>query len=208
MSLKNTVLTAAVAALVTVMVTLASVSTMTPSVSSDTLGAISGTVVNTPTLFAAGHSDGGSIVEFAADGYIAAGQNQAAWRNTTGRVVYVKPGDVRIGFTSGTASSSLALFVGTSSASSYSDFARPTITTLLIDAALVATSTSASGGPITYVGTTTSSGVGIAVPANSYVVFNVQDRYFCKAQGACETATSTNRGISRFLWSLRGSYQP
>lgn len=207
----NNVLTAAVVALVVSVLTLAffNVSHSAPAAqSSDTLGQIAGTVVNTPTIFVAGHSDGGNFVTVSADGEIPVGQNQAAWRNTTGRTVYVNAGDVRLGYASGTATSSYAFFVGTSTSASYTDFARPSVTTLLIDGALIATSTAATGGPITRVGTTTSAGVDVSVPAGSYVVFDVQERYFCKANAACEIATSTNRGISKFFWSLKATYKP
>lgn len=209
MSSKNTVLTAAVVALVTSLLALVAFNgTSAPAQSPDTLGAISGTVVNTPTIFTAGHSDGGSFVTVTADGEINAGANQGAWRNTTGRTVYVHPSDVRIGYTSGTATSSYYFYVGTSTSSSYTNYARPSVTTLLVDAALVATSTSASGGPITFVGTTTSAGTGVSVPAGSYVVFDVQEKHACKADAACTTATSTNRGITKFFWSLKATYQP
>lgn len=172
------------------------------------VGLISGPVHNTIESFAKGISTGGTFASFTANGTIDAGSNQGHWTNSTGRTVYINPGNVRIGYTSGTASSSFYFSAGTSTATTFTDYARPTPATLIIDMASVATSTGTGGGAITFVGTTTSAGKGISVPNGSSVVFSIQSNGSCKTVGACETATSTNRGISQFFWALTASYQP
>lgn len=134
-------------------------------------------------------------------GTIGPGQNQGRWRNTTGRTMLVDRAN--LGYTSGTASSSYYFYVSTSTASSVTDYARPTGTYLPIDAAIVAT----SSGPTMITSTSTSAGQGtIMVPNGAYVIFDVQERYACKVVGVCETATSTNRGITNFSWSLQARY--
>lgn len=56
--------------------------------------------------------------------------------------------------------------------------------------------------------TTTDNGVGaVQVADGEYIVFQVQERYGCVADGTCTTATSTDRGIS-LDWFLKGHYKP
>lgn len=172
------------------------------------LGAMQGVVLESPYVFKNGSSDGGDYLTITRNGKIGRQANQAAWRNTTGRTVYVLPEQVFLGYESGTASSSWAFYVSTSTASTVSDYSRPTPAVLLMDGAIVATSTGTGGGAIGRVGTTTSAGTAVAVPNGSYVVFNVQEQFACKTIGACETATSTNRGVTEFLWSLTARYRP
>ena len=140
-------------------------------------------------------------------GTIGPGQNQGYWDNTTGRQVFVSESDVLMGWTSGTASSSLVFYVATSTATSVSDYTRPVSSYMLVDGAINATSTQANASWIT--GTTTTSGKGI-IPVNpgERLIFDIQERYNCKGATNCETATSTNRGIQSFFWMFRGVYQP
>lgn len=216
MSTKN-VITAAVVALATSLLAFAVFSMSTTDVQKnsllsaavETFGDIKGVVLESPYVFKAGHGDGGNFLAISADGEINAGANQAAWRNTTGRTVYVLPENVSIGYTTGTASSTWTLYVGTSTSATFTNYARPTPTNLLMDGASIATSTIATGGiSVARVGTTTSAGFGFAVPPLGYVVFDVQEAYACKSIGLCETATSTNRGVTKFFWTLRGHYKP
>lgn len=134
---------------------------------------------------------------------IGPGANQGYWKNTLGKTVYLDIANTSIGFHSGTASSSLNFYVATSSSATLTDYVTPS-GTLPLSGARVATSTT---GDTTFMGTTTSAGTGFAVPAGSYVIFDIQEAYNCKtATGLCETATSTNRGITNFFGSLRIYY--
>lgn len=134
---------------------------------------------------------------------IGANANQGAWKNTTGKTVYVAPTDVSIGYESGTATSSYLFYVGTSTTATYTDFARPASTFLALDGATVATSSLAN----TRVGTSTTAGTGFSVAPGEFVVFDIQERFFCKANAFCETATSTNRGITNFYGLLTIKYR-
>lgn len=139
-------------------------------------------------------------------GTIGAGANQAAYYNNTGRTLYINSNDIHMGWTSGTASSSIVFYVSTSTASSVTDYARPTGTYLLIDGATFATSSPAVS---ISTGTTTDAGAGaITLAPNEYLIFNVQEQYACKTIGACETATSSNRGIASFFWNFKATYIP
>lgn len=130
---------------------------------------------------------------------IGAGSNEAAWKNTTGETVYVYLADA---VTTGTASSSYYLYIATSSSATVSnDFSAPFSS--IIDTFAIATSS---------VATTTSSidkhkvsnnGV-IPVAHNEYVLMTLQaNTTACANAGAalglCETATSTNRGITSIV---------
>lgn len=170
------------------------------------VGAISMPTHNTPEAFINGVSLDGTMILFTQSIVIPAGSNQASWRNRTGRIVYVNPEDTFIGYDTGTASTSLAFYVATSSASTIStDFAHPGGSIFGVNGAISATSTI---GPTMYSGTTTNSGLNIPVPDGAYLVFQVQQTYGCKAIGGCETATSTSRGISTFRGWFRGQYRP
>lgn len=171
-------------------------------------GSLTGPVKNTPDNYTNGVAIGGDFVQFAKNGTISRGANQAHWTNNTGRTVFVSPEDTVLGFTSGTASSSWNFYVSTTTSTSVTDFARPTGSQLLIDGARISTSTGVGGAAIARHGTTTASGVLVAVPNGSSIVFNVQEAYACKAVGVCETATSTNRGVTDFFWRFVGYYKP
>lgn len=167
-----------------------------------------GPVKNVPDFYTNGVGIGQDVF-FSKTVSIPAGKNQAAWCNTGpngfGKTVLVD--NAEFGFSSGTASSSDLLYVATStSATIANDYARPTGDYLLIDGASFATSTP---GSRFYVSTSTSAGRGlVAVPVGSCVNFQVQEKYACKSVGACETATSTNRGISTFTGILQGHFTP
>lgn len=166
----------------------------------------SGTQHNTPESFNSGVDFGDGYITFSKSGVIAAGSNQASWRNTTGRTVFVKPENTEIGYTSGTASSSLLFFVATSTGATLSNnYAHPGGSVFGIDGATVATSTPS---PRWFNGTTTTSGAVIPVLDGAYLNFQVQEKFACKTVGVCETATSTNRGITNFLVRFTGSYKP
>lgn len=164
-------------------------------------------VHNTPEIFSSGIDSGDGYVSFVKGGIIGPGANQASWRNTTGRTVYVVPGGVAVGFASGTASSSLLYYAATSSAATLtSDFAHPGGSVWAIDGASVATSTI---GPNFTVGTTTSSGAGVPIADGAYFNVQIQSKNGASCNGAaCETATSTNRGITNFFWRFSGFYKP
>lgn len=165
-------------------------------------------VHNTAEIFSEGIGLGNDgYVVFSKGGTIGAGANQASWRNTTGRTVYIVPNSTVIGFASGTASSSLLFYTATSSAATLtSDFAGPGGSVHGIDGASIATSTI---GPNFIVGTTTASGAGIPVADGAYYNVQIQSKNGGTCNGAaCETATSTNRGITNFFWRFTGFYKP
>lgn len=136
---------------------------------------------------------------------IGSGANQTAWKNTLGRTVYIDASSVKIGYVAGTATSSLNYYVGTSTSATQTDYARPTRLYMPIDGATFATSTSAS----MINGTSTSNGVGsVAVQDGEYLFFMVSEKFGCKTNASCETATSTNRGITAFFAKFTGRYQP
>jgi len=174
---------------------------------SQTLGQAGWPVHNTPEIFSSGIDSGDGYVSFVKGGIIGPGANQASWRNTTGRTVYVVPEGVAVGFASGTASSSLLYYAATSSAATLtSDFAHPGGSVWAIDGASVATSTP---GPSFIVGTTTSSGAGVPIADGAYFNVQIQSKNGGSCNGAaCETATSTNRGVSNFFWRFTGFYKP
>ena len=135
---------------------------------------------------------------------LASGVRIATWQNTTGATAYVPFADA--GFTGGTASSSfdIALFATSSAASVIQalDF-RELNDNYNINGFLIRTTYATSSGA-----TTTNSvmavldrqGNGIvAVPNNGYIHFFLQDgdaNCLGYGTGACETATSTNRGMT------------
>ena len=163
-------------------------------------------VLNTVYTFTQGIDTGAGAVQFTRGGTIGAGQNQAFWRNTTGRTVMLVPELTSVGFNTGTASSSMIIYVATSSSSTISnDYAQPGGLVRALDGAIFATSTA---GPRFFMGTTTSLGTVPVVRDGEYVVVQIQDRYGCKTVGVCETATSTNRGITNFIWRITGFYRP
>lgn len=190
-----------------VFVLIALVSLGGSSTVSKVLGQAGWPVHNTPEIFSQGQDTGDGNVTFTKGGIIGPGANQASWRNTLGRTVYVNPAQVAVGFTSGTASSSLLYYVSTSSAATLtSDFAHPGGSVWGIDGASIATSTP---GPSLIMGTTTSSGAGIPVADGAYLNVQIQSKNGGTCNGAaCETATSTNRGITNFFWRFTGFYKP
>ena len=153
--------------------------------------------------FADGATLGGATVLWAA-GTIPSGSNQVAWcNNKIGKTVYVDHAEIRA--LSGTASSSILLHTGTSTATTVADYVPPPGDFRIIDGATFATSTPYY--QITAVGTTTSNGRGqVALAARDCFVFSVQERYACKSVGQCETATSSNRGIGSYGVGIRIHY--
>lgn len=147
----------------------------------------------------------GDKVFFYKNGTIGPGANQSAWLNNTGQPVLIDAGTTAISYTSGTATSSYLFYVSTSTSPTVADYGRPAGSYFMIDGATIATSTVPNGSLI--MGTSTSAGKGgIIVQPNEYLNFDVQERYFCKANALCETATSTNRGIQTFNWTFNGVY--
>lgn len=144
----------------------------------------------------------GDGVLFHKSGVIGPTENEGFWRNNTGRIVYVSWSN--FGWETGTASSSLIFFVATSTVANLtSDYTQPAGNLTLV--ATVAT----SSAPVMFTSTSTALGFGtLPVPDGAYLNFQVQERFGCKTVGKCETATSTNRGISNFVWYFSGRYTP
>lgn len=155
---------------------------------------LEGDVMNTPTENPNGESLGG-IFENMAGGTIGAGRNQASFRNTYGKPIYVYLADVS---TTGTASSSFTLYVATSSTATIADnFTAPfssIINGFLLATSSVATTTSNYDTP-------KNSRV-VKVNSGQYVVFQLQSTFDCVSNGLCETATSTNRGFN-LVWRAK-----
>lgn len=168
------------------------------------LGAIQGTVMESPYIFKNGAGMGGNHLTFTADGKIEARSNQAFWRNTTGRTVFV---DLAEMVTTGVASTTFQFFIGTTTSASITDnFTNPYAS--LVDAYSLATSSPAwrSVNSIKDPGTN-GRGV-IPVLSGEYVYFTFQQDNANACTGAiCETATSTNRGFN-VDWYLRGHFKP
>jgi hypothetical protein len=166
------------------------------------LGGSGGNVTQQQDFYTNGVGIGPGYVMFSRSGTIALGSNQASWRNTTGRTVYV---DLAFLATSGVASSSYKFYVATStSATISSDFTAPYSS--LVNGFTIATSS---------VATTTSSieshlsgSAVVPVASGQYVNIQVQAANGAVCNGViCETATSTNRGFT-VAWYLRAFFKP
>jgi hypothetical protein len=218
MESKNSIVSAAITAVVTCLLVLfvyssffaaapAPVPTLPLEEAGEGLGAASGPVIESQYTFKTGLSLGGDFVAFTVNGAIEARANQASWRNTKGRTVYIDKAS--LGFTSGTASTSLVVYAATSSTATIAnDYARPGGLYRLLDGAQIPTSTPATR---IFTSTTTPDGATTVIPvlAGEYVVFQIQSKNGPLCNGAaCEAATSTNRGISSFPWTLKGFYRP
>lgn len=213
MNAKNIISTVLVALVTSVLATTVMLSTKaTSEVTNDTneseetttLGALVATVKEGVHAFRSGITFGDEYVYFAKSGVIGVRANQGFWINNTGRDVQVQ---AQLGFTSGTASSSSNIYAATSSTNTIaSDYVTPGGKYRIIDGANWATSTTARA----VTSTTTSDGSQnwFTVRAGERVVFQVQDRYGCKTVGVCETATSTNRGITNYFWHILARYKP
>lgn len=160
------------------------------------VGTINGAVVqNFPYAFTAGYYLGSQTGRsLAAVISFGAGSNQVAWKNTTGGTVYVKLGNI---YANGAASSTVKFYVGTSTTATVTNSFNPATAPFwsqFIDGESVSTSTPAGvwadniqGHKSTYPGQ-------IAVADGQYLL--LVSSSFCTAVGACETATSTNRGYT------------
>lgn len=200
MTLKQIIVAVVVALLVSGGVSLAVLS----HASSASLGAASGGAIrNVPDFYTNGIGIGDQV-EIHNSITIQAGSNQASWHNTTGRAVIAQR--TELGYLTGTASTSLLFYVATSSTPTVANYVRPTGTPLLIDGVTIATSTP---GNTIVVGTTTAAQLGVVIPSGAYLVFDVQSKNGAACNGAaCEAATSTNRGISKFVGYFTGHYVP
>lgn len=126
---------------------------------------------------------------------LAAGQNQAAWQNNTGNTVTIDMGRFDL---TGTASSTFAVWVGTSTASTATNVF--SLSTAPFWAQLIGGSnTVATGTPGTYttqldnfVNHKSGYPAEIQILSGQYLLV-VADS-FCLADGACNTATSSQRG--------------
>jgi len=128
------------------------------------------------------------------------GQNQVAWKNTTGQVVLASGVQGFISPSAKTspavASSTLAFFVGTSTTSTITDSAAPVFGSL-IDTYLIATSTTNTLAIDSFGDKGTNGQQVITVLPNQYVIAVLENPYNQACTGAtCETATSTNRGYN------------
>lgn len=136
------------------------------------------------------------------------GQNQGSWPNNTGQVVYV-PESI-VAYTSpnakGTASSTLFLTVGTSTAPTIADATKNALYGSLIDTFSIATSTNVnatSSAVISNEGNAGTNGLHvIAVYPGQYVIAVLESPCPLATTGAgqgCELATSTARGYNLLL---------
>lgn len=196
---KKTIIGAVILVVVLVLGGIALIATPTPAPvqAPQSLGDIS---INTQE-FPAGVKFGDKATVNWTGGQIGARSNQASFRNTTGRTIYV---DLAEMVTTGTASSTYQFFVATSTTATRSDnFTDPFST--LIDAFTLATSTTVRAvNSIKDAGTNGRSV--IPVTDGQYVLLTFQQTYNNTCNGSlCETATSTNRGFN-VNWFLRYHY--
>ncbi len=178
------------------------------------VGAISLPFHNTAEVFSGGVGIGiaGSSHEqlsFTVSGTIGSGRNQGVWRNRTGRTVLISSAD--IAFPSGTASSSLLVYISTSTASTVADFTAPFGS--LIDGMAIATSTSLARITPNSVKNAGTNGRNVVdVQDGEYVIVALLQKEStqntCDTTHGCESATSTNRGWTSANWHLSGHYKP
>lgn len=124
------------------------------------------------------------------------GQNQASWKNTTGRTVYMLAGDIEMG---GIASGTIAVSVGTTTAASTSVIDNFSVSTApiwsrFIDATSISTS-SQLGVIADNIANHKTSYPGMVPVLDGQKVWLVAES-LCKTTGGCETATSSNRGFT------------
>lgn len=176
------------------------------------VGSISGPVQNVPWNFTQGAGFGGKYVSFSQTISIPAGARSGFWTNKTGRTVYVPRIDASlVGTTSAatvTASSTFALYAygsTTAPGSTYDYTAPKSSDKMLINNFSFATSSTA---------TTTSSldkalaGKVVQIPdGQSVFLLLVAPTANCTFGGACEPATSTQRGFNVDA-KLDGYYAP
>lgn len=128
------------------------------------------------------------------------GTNQISWLNNTGNTVFIPSSLAKVS-TNGTASTTYAITMGTSTAATVTDAQTAPVYGSMIDGALIATSTVfttvSNIQNSTLVGTKEQGY--IRVPAGQHVIAVMENPY--KVPGTCtgatcENATSTNRGFS------------
>lgn len=158
--------------------------------------------------FPKGYSNGSRSAHFTVEGDLLAGENQGAWRNTTGRRVVIEYAEMR---TTGVASSSYLFYAGTSTTATCTSCNFSTANfSELIDAPSLATSS-----PIKVFNSISDTDQGtngrgaIEVEDGEYVLFmfRKQDLINSCSGSVCEAATSTNRGFN-VRWLLKGHYIP
>lgn len=134
---------------------------------------------------------------------IGKGQNQVSWLNNTGKPVKIPIAETFVTTSPGSsataiASSTLALYAGTSTTATIANSANP-IYGSIIDGTLIATSTpqnSFNGIVNSAFSGTREQGV-VRVPNGQYVIFTVENPYNQACTGVtCESATSSNRGMN------------
>lgn len=157
---------------------------------------VAGDVVPNPQWFTSGYGFGSlSSLYLSSKLTLGAGQNQAAWQNLTGSTVTVDMSHFDL---TGSASSTFAVWVGTSTSAtatnSFSLTTAPFWAQLIGANNTVATGTSGTYPTIldNYMGHKSGYPAEINVLNGQYLL--VVASSFCAADGACNTATSTNRG--------------
>lgn len=176
-----------------------------------TVGSLSFPLHNTPEVFLGGVGAGVSpsynnFLNFTIDGVIPAGSNQGFWTNKTGRTVFIS--DAEVYLPTGSASSSMRVSIGTSTATSITNnYAAPFAT--LIDNQLLATTTSQTVALNSLENPGTNGVEVIPVPNGTTVniIFRQDNPNACTGS-VCEAATSTARGFSTVQWFAKGHYKP
>lgn len=150
----------------------------------------------------------GDLVVFNKQGTLGVGVNQASWRNTIQRDVFI---DLAYLTTSGTASSTALLLVGTSTAATIADYTAPTPGFFsLINFALATSSTATTTNSLH--GSGAQSGL-VKIAPGEYLniailpgVRGTTPAGCAPGSASCESATSTNRGYT-LDYRFRGSYK-
>lgn len=172
---------------------------------SETRTGSGGNITQQQDFYTNGVGIGPDYVMFTRNGVIGTSQNEGFWTNRTGRTVYINRADVT---STGTASSTYRIYVGTTTApTALDDFSAPYAS--LVNGFLWATSTAATTTSSIGARNTTNTGViPVADGQSVFVQLQAVNDNRCAAALRCETATSTNRGITRLEWIIQGYYKP
>jgi len=165
-----------------------------------------GNVTQQVDIYTNGVGTGNAHAVFSRSGTIALGANQGAWCNSgvrsVGKTAYVNFAGIT---TSGTASSTMKVFIATSTTATIaSDYVAP-FGSLINNFQLATSSLATTTSSIDY----KRAGFGtIPVPVGQCAVVQIQAASVsCPTTGgSCESATSTNRGFS-LDWILQGYYK-
>lgn len=189
----NYFVSALIAFIVAVVVAVVAVSSFTDGTATPSEPA-AGASQSAPGEFPEGALLGNAFSKYVT-GTIGAGENQTAYRNTSGRTQYVDLATVR---TTGTASTTQRITVGKSTSSTIANFTAATFAeSSLINYVLATSSAATTTASVQGSAAVDRAGV-IALADGEYLIFALTQTFLqgnCSGS-VCETATSTNRGFN------------